>query len=65
MANCPKCNKPSFPAGPFVESPAVNIPLPEKGIKVFFFWIKFPKVSVRFQYCPACGFLAVRDVQVG
>ena len=58
---CPKCSERQFPEGNFFITPEIRI---EQKVRLVIFWLP---VKIRFsvQYCPKCGFLAVRQLAVG
>lgn len=63
---CPKCGEPAFPGGVFLVSPVISIGVPIPKVKLWF--IEFGggerKIAFSVQYCPKCGFLAVRDFKL-
>ncbi len=58
---CPKCGMAQYPVGTFFVTPDLKF---QHRIKLFFIWLPL-QLSLRIQYCPSCGFLAVRDIQTG
>lgn len=56
--SCPKCGEKLCPEGAYIKSPLIKI---QQRVKLFFFWLPI-KISFELQYCPKCGYLAIREV---